>query len=120
MLSIQAIKDNPWKSTIGALGSAGTIITVVGALFTVDARYAHAADVDKAISQTQRYIADSNLSLRRQMLEDKVFEIDIRKSPKTGQLTPIDKALRDRYQQQINDLVRSQVQIQQQAQSANK
>ena len=38
------IKNNPYKII---LGSSGSIIAIVTAMFTLDARYAHAADVEK-------------------------------------------------------------------------
>lgn len=106
MAVVQAIKDNPWKAL---LGSSGTIITLVGALFTLDARYAHAADVEKDKVQTQKIIQDTTTGLRKQMLEDKLFELDIKKSQtRDNKLPSIDEALRNRYQQQLNEINRSQ------------
>ena len=98
----KSVKENPIKSSLGTLG---LIIPVVGALFLVDARYAHAADVEKSNQQLQQYIQESTTNLRRQMLEDKLFELDMKKAqlPKQ-QLSPVDEALRNRYQQLINDM----------------
>ena len=99
---MQSVKDNPWKIM---LGSSSTIIALVGALFAVDARYAHAADVEKDKSSTLRVIQDTTNTLRRQMLEDKIFELDIKKAQdKNQRLSPIDQALRDRYQRQLDEL----------------
>jgi hypothetical protein len=99
---MQSVKDNPWKIM---LGSSSTIIALVGALFAVDARYAHAADVEKDKSATFKAIQDTANTLRRQMLEDKLFEIDITKAQsKNQQLSPINQALRDRYQRQLDEL----------------
>lgn len=99
---IQSAKENPLKSMSA---TSGFIIALVAAVISVDGRYAHAADVDKANSQIEQQVQNSMQFLRRQMLEDKLFELDIRKaqSPKQ-QLSPVDQALRDRYQQQLNDL----------------
>lgn len=97
----EILKNNMWKIT---LGSSGTIITLVGALFTVDARYAHAADVEQERVQTHRIIQDTTQTLRRQMLEDKLFELDIKRAQSRDQkLSPIDQALKDRYQRQLDE-----------------
>jgi len=104
----KTVTENPMKIIIG---SAGSIIAIVTALFTLDGRYAHAAEVEKDKVQTQKIIKDTTTMLRRQMLEDKVFELDLKKSMNKDQkLAPIEQALRDRYQQQINDIVKSQIQ----------
>jgi small-conductance mechanosensitive channel len=98
----QTVKENPIKSF---LGTAGLLIPVVGALFLLDARYAHAEDVNKALSNIQQSIDQSNANLRRQMLEDKLFELELRKAQSNKQqLNPIDQALKERYEQQIKDL----------------
>jgi hypothetical protein len=106
---IQTVKENP---AIVLLGSSGSIIALVVALFSLDARYAHAADVEKVQNQTQKQIIDSSNTLRKQMLEDKIFELDLKKDQaKNQQLSPVDQAMRNRYQQQLNELVRSQIKI---------
>lgn len=98
----QVVKDNPWKAL---LASASSIIAVVGALFTLDARYAHAADVEKDKVRTERIITETSQNLRKQMLEDKVFELDIKKAQTRDQkLNPVDQALRDRYQRQLDEI----------------
>ena len=97
------------KGNIGKiiLGSSGTIITIVGALFTIDARYAHAADVEKDKIITQRVIQETTSNLRRQMIEDKLFELDIKKSQaRDTRLSPIDEAMRARYQRQLDDITK--------------
>lgn len=91
------------------IGSAGSIIAVIGALFTIDARYAHSADVEEQYKSTQQKIQETTSVLRRQMLEDKVFEIDLRKSQdKNQKLSTIDQALRDRYQRQLDEINKKQ------------
>ncbi len=104
---VKACKNNPLKILFG---STSSIVAIVTALFAVDARYAHAADVEKDKVQTQKIIQETTTTLRRQMLEDKVFEIDLKKTQSKDQkLRSVDQALRDRYQQQLNDISRSQV-----------
>jgi hypothetical protein len=96
------IKDHPIKIL---LGSAGSIIAVVTALFAIDARYAHAADVEKDKIETQKIIQQTSNTLRKQMLEDKLFELDVKKeqSP-NNRLSPLDAAMRERYKRQLREL----------------
>jgi hypothetical protein len=100
---LQKVKENPGKF---ALGSAGSVIAIVTALFTLDARYAHAADVEKDKRQTQQIIQETSLTLRKQMIEDKLFELDVKKAQtKNLKLAPIDQAMKDRYQRQLDEIV---------------
>ena len=97
-----SFKNNPAKIL---LGSAGSIIAVVTALFAVDARYAHAADVEKDKVQTQRVIKDTAIILRKQSLEDKLFEYDVKRAQSSERrLTPMDAAMESRYKRQLDDL----------------
>ena len=102
MAALETVKNNVLKV---AFGSIGSIIAIVAALFAVDERYAHAADVGKDKLQTQDLIQDTSQTLRRQLLEDKLFELDVKKNQaKNKQLEPIDAALRERYQRQLDEL----------------
>lgn len=102
MQVMQSIKENSWKIIIG---SSGTIITVVAALFTLDSRYAHAADVEKDMKQIQQVVKDTTTNLRKQMLEDKLFELDVKKEQSPNQrLSPIDAALAARYKRQLDEI----------------
>jgi hypothetical protein len=99
---MQAIKENPWKVM---LGSSGTIITLVATLFTLDARYAHAADVEKDKKQIQQVVRETTTGLRKQMLEDKLFELDVKREQSVNQrLSPIDAALAARYKRQLDEI----------------
>jgi len=99
---MQTIKENPWKIM---LGSSGTIITLVATLFTLDARYAHAADVEKDKKQIQQVVRETTTGLRKQMLEDKLFELDVKREQSTNQrLSPIDAALAARYKRQLDEI----------------
>ena len=102
MALLQTIVDNPWKIIFG---SSGTVIACVGALFAVDARYAHAIDVEKTTIEIRSQIQKSIFYTRKQNLEDMIFELDLKKSQNRNQtLSPVDQALSGRYQQQLNDL----------------
>lgn len=98
----ESFKSNPTKII---LGSAGSIIAIVTALFAIDARYAHAADVEKDKAQTQKVIKDTAVILRKQSLEDKLFEYDVKKAQSPSRtLTPMDTAMQERYKRQLEDL----------------
>jgi hypothetical protein len=110
MAVMQTIKDNPWKTL---LGSSGTIITLVGALFTLDARYAHAADVERDKKQIQQVVKETTMTLRQQMLEDKLFELDAKKAESaTQRLSPVDAALAARYKRQLEEINRAKANMQ--------
>lgn len=108
MPSVESVKNNFLKIMFG---SAGSIIAIVVAMFAVDARYAHAVDVNKEKLQTQDLIQDTSQTLRRQQLEDKLFEADLvvkRAQSKGKQPDPVDIALRDRYQRELDNVNRAQ------------
>lgn len=95
------VKQNPFAF----LGTGVTIIALVTALFTIDSRYAHAAEVEKDKQQTQQLIVQTTNNLRKQNLEDKLFELDIKKETATNQrLSPVDAALKERYARQLKEL----------------
>lgn len=97
-----SFRNNPGKYI---LGSAGSIIAVVGALFTVDARYAHAADVEKDKAQTQQVIKQTAIVIRKQAVEDKLFEFDVKQAQSpNGRLTPVESAIQQRYKRQLEEL----------------
>lgn len=102
MQILQTMKDNPWMTLIT---SSGSIFAVVAALFAIDERYAHAADVSQYNTQTTQTIRQTADSLRKQMLEDKIFELDVKKSMyRDGKLPPVEQAIRDRYQRQLDEI----------------
>jgi hypothetical protein len=99
----QSVREHPWTALIT---SSGAILAVVTALFTVDARYAHAKDVESDKQKVESVIREVSLDLRKQMLEDKLFELDIKREQSPQQrLSPVDAALHSRYQRQLNELV---------------
>ena len=79
--------------------SAGiSIITMsVGALLWADARYVSAQTFDDAQQQTRQEFSN----IRKNDLEDKVFELQLLENPSN-----LDKAKLDRYQRQLDDLIR--------------
>jgi hypothetical protein len=102
MVISKVVKENPIKIIFG---SAGGIIAIIGALFTIDGRYAHAEDFKQSKIETQQIIIETTSTLRKQMLEDKLFELDVKKAQARNlQLAPLDQALYIRYQRQLSEL----------------
>jgi len=103
MQVMQTVKDNPW---IVLFGSSGTVISLVVALFAIDSRYAHAYDVEKNYQQLQQSVQQTSTTLRKQMLEDKLFELDIKREQSPNQrLSPTDSALAARYKRQLEEII---------------
>lgn len=80
------------------LAGVVTALTIIlGAAFTIDARYAHADDVQKQITNMTTQTSYAADSLRKQMLEDKIFEIQL--IPEK-QRSDVQRAILDRYESQ--------------------
>ena len=79
MPTVETVKNNILKV---AFGSIGSVIAIVAALFAVDERYAHAADVGKDKLQTQDLIQDTSQTLRRQLLYNQ--SLSAIKKPRKG------------------------------------
>ena len=79
--------------------SAGvSIITMsIGALLWADSRYVSAETFDQAQTQTKKEFSN----IRKNDLEDKIFELQLLDNP-----TNLDKAKIDRYQRQLDELMR--------------
>ncbi len=95
------VKENPLKAIAASLAAAGTII---GAILTVDARYAHAADIQKESMSQQKQIT----KIEADRLEDKVFELDMKKADKPKEWTQVDEAMLQRYKRRSLDIVEVQ------------
>ncbi len=91
----EKVKENPLKSLAATVAAAGVILTAV---FTIDGRYAHAGDVVSESVKQQRQIVD----LQANNLEDKIFELELRKTSKSWQ--PTDQVLLDRYKRRFMEV----------------
>lgn len=101
-MTFESVRNNLGKILFG---SAGTIIAIVTALFAIDGRYAHAEDVQQTKIETQQLIQETSRTLRKQMIEDKLFELDFKKAQsRNQQLPPMESAVRERYQRQLDEL----------------
>ena len=99
---LDLIKSNPLKSLATVVGFCSTLI---GAFIAVDSRYAHADEVNKQQTEVRELLN----TMRKSQIEDKLFELDLRKSQtRNNTLSPIDQALRDRYARQLQDLQQQQ------------
>lgn len=90
--------------SIATIASVVTsLATIVGAAFYVDSRYAHADDVSSIKRSqeqwAQQIIIQQNRSIdiiRKQSIEDKLFELESKTKP-----TTVDKALIQRYEREL-------------------
>lgn len=77
--------------------------TILGAAFTIDARYAHAGDVSAAIQAQRNATSYAVDQLRKQNLEDKIFELMLIPEQKR---TDAQRAMLDRYRTQALEVDR--------------
>tara|TARA_B110000211_G_C14055883_1_gene543309 strand:+ start:400 stop:675 length:276 start_codon:yes stop_codon:yes gene_type:complete len=86
-------------TTLGIMMSAGiSIITMsIGALLWADSRYVSAETFDQAQTQTKKEFSN----IRKNDLEDKIFELQLLDNPSN-----LDRAKIDRYQRQLDELMR--------------
>lgn len=85
--------------------TVGAVVSIISAAFAVDQRYAHAEDVEKFKAEQNRAIVVQGQmqsqaldGLRRQMIEDKVFELELIPQNKR---TVVDNAKLERYKRQL-------------------
>lgn len=92
------------KELITAAAVLGSILTIFTGVIFVDDRYVHAADFSVQIQQQQKENTELLHDMRRQQLQDKLFELDFKEQ--TGEAKPIDRALKERYIRQLNQIGR--------------
>lgn len=100
-------KENPVKTISGSIG---TLAIIVGAVLGVDARYVKADDLKDFKMEHTRSVQALEIqsqtqvnTLRKQMLEDKVFEIQLIPPAKR---TDVDRARLDKYQRDLQEITR--------------
>jgi hypothetical protein len=86
---VTSVKETVVKTLIAA-GSA--LVGIVGTVATIDARYAHAADVTNYQQSVATEIKaqgirmqKQTLEIRKQLLEDRVFELDFKREQSQSQ-----------------------------------
>lgn len=114
MTVLETIKQNPFKT----ISLIITVLSLIGtAVITIDTRYAHAGSFESYKQQISdefneyKVIVEDKIettvkkidALRIKQLQDKVFELNF--LSESGKARPIDKALLDRYR---NELKQSQ------------
>ena len=90
------IKENPITSAATAIGG---IATILGALWAFDGHYASAADL-QAVQQT---FSKQLTQQRVDNLDDKIFELELKKNKQNGRLSPEDAAMLDRYHRRMDE-----------------
>jgi hypothetical protein len=102
----RVVKEHPLKTAASILAA---LTPLVGALLFIDSRYAHAEDTRKSETQTSQAIKaqttefqKQHYMLRQSLVEDKLFEIDLRNNNKAR--SPIDEAQYRRYSRQLTEI----------------
>lgn len=103
-IMLEKIKDH-----LGSLLTISAVIgAVIGAVITVETRYAHAEEVKelKAVagSNLQQLRIEQSIgleTLRKQSVEDKLFDLRLKPSP-----TQVERAMIERYKDQLNEVNR--------------
>lgn len=97
------IKENPIKSAI----SVFTLLSMlIGGVFTIDGRYAKADDLNKQQQIIEKTANDTKYAidnLRKQSIDDKIFEIELIPEDKRSQS---DKARLEKYKRESQDIDR--------------
>jgi hypothetical protein len=108
----QVIEDNLLKIITGSIGALSIIL---GAAFTIDSRYVHAGDLAELKKEHSRAIqqqtVDNQVSvneLRKQMLEDKIFEIQLIPPQKRSDA---DRARLDKYTRDLDGISKRNIEI---------
>lgn len=95
------VRENPIKSTVSALTLA---IGLFAGVISIDSRYAKAEDFNKqqqALQQNAKDTAFAIDQLRKQSIEDKIFEIELLPEDKRSQY---DKARLEKYHRDIKTI----------------
>lgn len=98
MPTLESFWDQKKKEIVTAISILGAIATLYTAIIFVDDRYVQAADFAIQIQQQQKILED----YRVQNLQDKIFELEFKEQ--SGVDTPLDRALKERYLQQLQTL----------------
>lgn len=104
---VDVVQSNPLKSLAAFVGSASIILAAV---FGFDDRYAHAGDLLRYQNQVQSQLTE----YRMQDLENRVFELELRKGNLPATWTPSDEAILGRYKRQLMGTKQQNFQLQQQ------
>lgn len=101
-------KNKPIAFIVSIAAGIGAIISM---FLTIDERYAHAADLSnlkveqqQVIRQNRFDLQQSTNTLRKQSLEDKVFEIELTPVEKRS---PYDNARLEKYKRDLADITQS-------------
>jgi len=94
-------KGSKWVKQVAA--TVGALTALVTTAFTIDSRYVHAGELEKESLKQQQLITE----LRHSTLDDKVFELELRKASQPKTWTSTDQLMLNRYKaklKQISDI----------------
>lgn len=95
---LKEIWDSKKKEVVMAIAVLASILTIFTGIAFVEDRYVHAADFSAYAENQQKALKD----FRVQNLEDKIFELDFKEQ--SGQATALDRALKERFKNQLDSI----------------
>ncbi len=105
---LKQAKENPLITSISVLGSLGVI---VGAVYFVEDRYAHASEVQRQYEEVRESLQNAQkeqlsrkefLEYQEKQLEDQIFELDLKIN--RGEANDYDMAVKKRYEDRLQQL----------------
>lgn len=100
----QTIKENPIKTTISLIVSVSTL---VGILFALDGRYAHADDVNSSQKQVQSQL----FQMQYDSIDGKIFEMELKKSSNPKEWNTMDETLLNKYKRDLEKITTQKKEI---------
>lgn len=101
LISLDELEAKPQYKAIKILGTVlGAMTVVLTTAFTLDARYVHAEDLREQSIVQQRQVTELHASF----LDDKIFELELRKANKPKEWTATDQLVLDRYKAKMDML----------------
>lgn len=83
-----------------------TIVVLVGSLVSgvlfIEDRYAHSADLESFSTEQKVHITKTINDFKRTELQDKIFIQEFKEQ--SGDATPLDRALKERYLEQLRNI----------------
>jgi hypothetical protein len=100
----QSDSENRFSLSSKAIKSLAATVAAITVLlttaFTVDSRYVHAAALQEESLKQQRQITDLHFNI----LDDKIFELSMKKANNSKEWSATDQLMLDRYTQRLRDV----------------
>lgn len=84
----------------GIAASFGAVVAILGSIWALDTHYASAADV----AQLKQDLGSQIQQMRKEKVEDILFDLDQKKASQHGKLSPADQANYDRQTRRLQEI----------------